>query len=104
MSVSMWDILTFNTFIAQDVLRFFYYIFALIVPVVLWIFRFYITKRFSFIKKLDISVQQHWRVFIFLIIIFLCMELCLRILFEGMIGYFDMHNYLYEISKQLQKN
>ncbi|BCD67237.1 hypothetical protein NitYY0918_C0108 [Nitratiruptor sp. YY09-18] len=30
---------------------------------------------------------------------FLCAELCWRMVFEAMIGYFDMHDFLYEIYK-----
>jgi len=104
------DILTFNTLIAQDVLIFFYYIGALGVPIFLWALRFYFLKKFSFYKELDthiyslfqeLNFQKKLQIFFFFLALFLCMELCLRIIFEFMIAYFDIHNYLYTISKTL---
>jgi len=89
----MWDILNFNSFITQDVLIFFYYIGAVIIPVALYYFREYFIKKFSFLQILNGATK--------FIILFICMELCWRMMFEAMIGYFDMHDYLYEISKKL---
>ncbi|MEN4046112.1 MULTISPECIES: DUF4282 domain-containing protein [Sulfurimonas] len=97
----MWNILSFNTFIAQDIFIFFYYIFALFVPVLVWKMRFFLIKRFSFLKERALGKQNKLVLILFFGVIFLCMELCLRILFEGMIGYFDMHDYLYKISQKV---
>ncbi|WP_457746647.1 DUF4282 domain-containing protein [Sulfurimonas sp.] len=108
----MWNILTFNTFVAQDVLLVFYYVCALFVPIIIWKLRFYAVKKFSLSKSIDdgiknfytsLDTQQRFIVLTVFIIIFFCMELCLRMIFEAMIGYFDMHDYLYEISQELQK-
>ena len=85
----MWDIVTFNSFITQDVLIFFYYIGVVIIPIVLYYFRENLTKKFP------------WSNWIIFIIFFVCIELFWRMFFEMMIGYFDMHDYLYEISKKL---
>jgi len=92
----MWDILTFNSFVTQDVLIFFYYIFALLVPLFLWALRLYIIKKIRFNQKHKLITLLTF------ITIFLCMELSLRMVFEMMIGYFDMHDYLYEISQNLK--
>ncbi len=106
----MWDVLTFNSFVAQDILVFFYYIFALIVPLLLWKFRLYILKKVLFFRDINdsfmdfyhLSTKQNKIIFVTLcIIIFMCMEVFLRILFEAMIGYFDMHDYLYQILQQV---
>jgi len=106
------DILRFNTFIAQDILVFFYYFMAVFVPILLWIVRPYILKKIFFLNVLEGSVKDYYRtlnakqkllVFITFIFLFLCAELCLRMMFEAMIGYFDMHNYLYEISQKLNE-
>ncbi|MDF1877773.1 DUF4282 domain-containing protein [Sulfurimonas sp. SAG-AH-194-L11] len=90
----MWKFLTFNTFIAQDILALFYYIFALALPYFLWHWRLEIkTFSYRFISK------RH-AVFI-AIFIFVFTELFLRMMFEAMIGYFDMHDFLYTISQKL---
>ena len=106
----MWEILTFNNFIAQNVLIFFYYIGAVMIPVTLYYFRDYLLRKLSLFKIVDEKVKDFytslgareqklfWIVFI---VFFLCAELCWRMIFEAMIGYFDMHDYLYEISKKL---
>jgi len=97
----MWDIVTFNAFVAQDILLFFYYIFALLMPFLLWKFRLYILKKVSFYERL--SQKNKVVVIVLFMMIFVCMELCLRMIFEAMIGYFDMHDYLYTITQELQK-
>ncbi|WP_457744151.1 DUF4282 domain-containing protein [Sulfurimonas sp.] len=94
----MWDILSFNSFVTQDILIFFYYIFALILPIFLWQLRFRIAKIFNILEGKNKVV-----IIMILFVLFICMELCLRMVFEAMIGYFDIHNYLNEISQQLQK-
>ena len=82
------DILSFNAFITQDILIFFYYIGVIALPVLLYYLRdsLFTTKKFF------------WFVFILL---FVCIELCWRMLFEAMIGYFDMHDYLHVIAEKL---
>ena len=107
----MQDFLNFNTFIAPDVLIFFYYIGALFIPFLLYKFRLYLLKKFSFESKVEqkfqtlfhsLSKRDRVNVIVSMIVLFFCMELCWRIIFEAMIGYFDMHNYLYEIDMKLQ--
>jgi len=106
----MWDILSFNTFVTQDILLFFYYIGAVVIPIALYFFRAYLIEHFTLIQagyeKLyafynSFSISEK-KVFWFIVIsMFLCMELCLRMVFEAMIGYFDMHDYLHIIAKKL---
>ena len=107
----MQDFLTFQRFIAQDILIFFYYIFALVVPLVLWSMRFYILKEIVFFKEMNENLQGLYQkldldkkimISIMFLMIFLCMEFCLRMVFEMMIGYFDMHNYLQTIVQDLK--
>lgn len=106
----MWDILSFNSFITQDVLIFFYYIGAIVIPVALYYFRDYIIKKIPLFKTANDTVKDFYislsateqKVFwVTFITLFLCMELCWRMIFEAMIGYFDMHDYLHEIAKKL---
>jgi hypothetical protein len=107
----MWDILSFNHFVTQDVLIFFYYIGAIVIPIMLLFFRSYLIENVSYIKKINTKIKNFFSslnaaqktvTILSFILLFLCMELCWRMMFEAMIGYFDMHDYLYEISKQIK--
>ncbi len=107
----MQDILTFNTFITQDVLVFFYYIGAVLMPVVLYLFKDYLIAHLSFVKKINDKLHRFYASFssngkivfwLMFLTMFLCMELCWRMMFEAMIGYFDMHNYLYQIAQKIK--
>ena len=96
----MSDIVTFNRFIAPDVLIFFYYIGAIFVPVLLWVSKDYFIAKLPWLQTLFAKKQSIYVIVLF-IVVFLFMELFWRLMFEAMIGYFDMHNYLYEISKRV---
>jgi len=98
----MLDILTFNNFIAQDVLIVFYYLGAIGVPLVLYYYKDDIVKYLD--KKgplFSLDVKEKKRAYLVLVVVFLCTELCWRMIFEAMIGYFDMHDYMHEIVKKL---
>jgi len=108
----MHDILSFNRFITQDVLIFFYYVGAVVMPVFLYFFRDYLTQNISFVKKINDKLHTFYNTFsssekivfwMMFITLFLCMELCWRMMFEAMIGYFDIHDYLHKIVKHLNK-
>jgi len=79
-------------------------------PVVLWVIRFYILKKVAFLSDANTRVKDlfsglNWKtklmIILFFIMLFFCMELCLRMMFEMMIGYFDMHNYLQSIARHI---
>ena len=102
----MLEFLNFNTFISQDVLIFWYYIGALFIPLLLWSARQYLIKHISYLKEINTAMHEYYRSLdlqqrLFLwatfIIIFICVEIFWRMMFEMMIGYFDMHDYLYQI-------
>lgn len=97
--------LTFNKFISQDVLIITYYIMALLIPIFLWQGRKYVVEKIPLIrsKVSQLRFQDKMKLWLSFFLLFFCMELCLRMVFEAMIGYFDMHNYLYEISHLLRK-
>ncbi|ADV45827.1 DUF4282 domain-containing protein [Nitratifractor salsuginis] len=104
----MHDVLAFNHFITQDVLIVFYYIGAILMPLLMWLGRGWIVRNIAFakrwderLKRLNTSLSKRGKITTILAVIgfFLCMELCWRMVFEAMIGYFDMHDYLYEIYK-----
>jgi len=107
----MQDILSFNTFITQDVLVFFYYIGAVFMPIALYFFKDYLIAHLSFVKKINDKLHTFYAAFssnekilfwIIFVTMFFCMELCWRMMFEAMIGYFDMHDYLYQIASQIK--
>ncbi len=92
----MWDILSFNTFITKYVLVFFYYLFAFLAPIVLFLTKDYILKKYP---KLQRKSKKLTLIVLFLILFFY--ELFLRMFFEMLIGYFDVHDYLQTISQTL---
>jgi len=99
----MIDFLTFNTFISQKILVVFYYFFAIFIPVGVFYFGNYfkkyesINKIFSNYKNLDI--KQKVKIVLMVVFMFFMFELFLRMFFEMLIGYFDMHDYLHKLSE-----
>ncbi len=93
----MYNFLSFNTFITQDVLVLFYYTGALLVPFLLYKYKNRLTSS-SFLVKL----KSKPKILLTILGIFLLLELFWRMMFETMIGYFDMHEYLYHIAQQLK--
>ena len=80
-------------------------------PFAMYLFRDYLVKHFSLIKighdKLyglyNSFSDNEKKVFWFVsITMFLYMELYWRMVFEAMIVYFDMHDYLFTISQELK--
>jgi hypothetical protein len=101
----MIDFLTFNTFISQKVLVVFYYFFAIFIPVGFFYFRSYL-KKYQFFSKLYNLVEKAYKnldknekilTILTIIFLFFMFELFLRMFFEMMIGYFDMHDYLHKL-------
>jgi len=108
----MSDFLSFNSLITPNILIFFYYFFAVMIPVFLWMLKDYLLKKFSLFKSVyeqsgdlyrSLTPKQQLYTVVFLLFVFFFMELMLRMMFEMMIAYFDMHNYLYEITQHLDK-
>ena len=105
----MHDFLTFNTFISQKVLVVFYYMFAILIPICCILMRHYFLKIQFFKKIYDLSLYGYSKLYlrykiliIFMFIMaFFMFELFLRMFFEMLIGYFDMHDYLHTISLQM---
>ncbi len=105
----MWSFLTFNSFISDKVLILIYYIFAFILPIFLWNIRNYILKKATFLGEINHDIKEFYSqlslrnkliIIALFFMIFFCMELCLRMMFEMMIGYFNIHNYLQTISNK----
>ncbi len=103
---NMWDILLFNRFITQDILLFLYYVGVFALPVIIFLSRDYLIQNISLLKKIDDKIQKSLNlkekallvVSFFVLLIFF--ELGWRTMFEIIIGYFDMHDYLFELSQK----
>ncbi len=93
----MYDFLSFNTFITQNVLVFFYYVGAIFVPFLLYKYNNKFITSSDFFK----NIESKSKVLLISLGIFLLLELFWRMMFEAMIGYFDMHEYLYKIATQI---
>jgi len=103
----MWDFLTFKSFITGELLILFYYIGAVAVPILLWMLRNYLARKFSLFQKLQSMQKQFYttlsnkdRMIYVLIIFFLfiSMEIMWRMMFETMIAYFQMRDYLQDMA------
>ena len=97
----MWDILSFNTFITKYVLVFFYYLFAFLAPLVLFLLKDYLLKKYPQLQRYFQGKSKKWTLTIIFLMLFFW-ELFLRMFFEMLIGYFDMHDYLHTISQILK--
>ena len=101
----MADFLTFNRFIASYVLIVIYYFLAIGIPIFAIISYNKFINYFSFLKHFESrvkeifansSLKQKFILTLAILAIILCFELFLRIFFEMLIGYFDIHNFLKE--------
>lgn len=104
----MLDFLTFNRFATRDISIFLYYFGAIFLPVLLFYVRYYLIKKILFASEIDKQIKDYYStlssknkrvIWISFIVVFVLMESFWRIIFEMIIGYFDMHDYLQEISK-----
>jgi len=106
----MHDFLIFNTFIAQKALVVFYYMFAILIPVCCFVMRHYFKKVKFFKQMYDLAwygyskLHLKYKILVILMFImsFFMFELFLRMFFEMLIGYFDMHDYLHTISTKMK--
>jgi len=95
----MTDFLTFKTFISIDILIFSYYIGAVIIPIVIWLSKGYLQKKFKILDKLNsslrnlfgtMSLKKRFLSMLLFIFMFISMEIVWRMCFEAMIGYFQV--------------
>ncbi|MDX9913911.1 MAG: DUF4282 domain-containing protein [Candidatus Moranbacteria bacterium] len=101
------NFLTFKTFISSDILIFFYYIGAVLIPILLWQSRVYLKDRFKIIQLINeqivkifssLSNKEQSYAKLFILFAFISMEIIWRMMFEVMIAYFDMRDYLQQIA------
>jgi len=96
----MWNFLSFHTFVTPVLLIVFYYIGAVLMPLLSYMVARYIKKRVVEYLAIDITIEKGYRYLFYLsmALCFLCMELIWRVIFEFMVAYFDMHDALMKIS------
>jgi len=103
----MMDFLSFHSLISLDILIFCYYIGALVVPILIWYGRRYMMDRFKLLAKIEeFFLSMHYKsskkskiiTNSFAILSIVCMEICWRMMFEMMIAYFQMREYLYHLN------
>lgn len=89
------DFLTFESFISIKVLIVLYYAGALFIPMILWY------KRHLLSKIMHVLIHSapitETRLILGSIIFFILLELGWRMMFEMLIGYFQMRDYLQQI-------
>jgi len=95
----MLNFLTFKTFISVDVLILSYYIGAVIIPIVMWFSKSYLQREFQILDRFnswlvslfgELSLKSKILSILFMMAIFISMEIVWRMCFELMIGYFQM--------------
>lgn len=98
----MLDFLTFQTFITPTLLLIFYYLGALLIPILGWYFTIWIKKTYFTKLSQTIKSGTNAKQRIILLMVFfmtlLGMEIFWRVMFEFFIAYFDMHHALMEIN------
>ena len=103
----MGDFLTFKSFISIDALIFFYYVGAILIPFALYKSKNYLIdnfKIFNIFNKLILQIfnllddKDKRSIKILLFLLFIFMEIFWRMMFEMMIAYFQMRDYLQTIA------
>ena len=98
-----WDVLTFRTFISPPVLIFIYYLGAVGIPLLVWRIARPVKRRLSDINLPEVelpgapvthSLPPSTRVIAYSLAAFVLMELLWRLMFEFLLAYFQMHDYL----------
>lgn len=101
------DFLIFKSFISINVLIVFYYIGAVLIPILIWQSRAHLLERFEIIKQMSIYMSKAFSslcakeqtyVKLLILSIFIFMEIIWRMMFEVMIAYFHMRDYLQQIA------
>lgn len=90
------EFLTFNSFISIPVLIAFYYLGALMIPALLWYKRIWVIKiADALMRTFPISTS---RLVLGFMVLFIGFEILWRMMFEMLIGYFKMIEYLHHLA------
>ena len=90
----MLEYLSFNKFITPHLLIIAYYFGVIFITALFFAYKKYFLSKIIHLFKLKNQII----IWILLILMFLCMQVCLRVMFEFIIAYFDMHDMLYKLS------
>jgi len=90
------DFLTFKTFISPSILIIFYYIGAVIIPIVLFYKKQSLLKEFKFLNTIYEKIKSKFpkKVKLYLIIFFIFLEVLYRMIFEFLIAYMQIRDAL----------
>lgn len=100
---SFWDVLSFQTFLSPPLLILIYYLGAVGIPLLAWKIASSARNRLAEIPSPGVQLPKrpaaHWlpskaRVLAYAFAAFLAMELFWRLMFEFMLAYFQMRDYL----------
>ncbi len=95
----MIDFLTFKSFISIEILIISYYIGAVVIPILMWLSKAYLQRKFKILDRVDrllkslfgqLSLKRRVLFILFMVFMFISMEIVWRMCFEAMIGYFQM--------------
>ncbi len=95
----MIDFLTFKSFISIDILIISYYIGAVVIPILMWASKAYLQRKFQILDRVDsllkslfgqLSLKRRVLFILFMLFMFISMEIVWRMCFEAMVGYFQM--------------
>ena len=96
------DFLQFKQFISLNVLIFFYYIGAVVIPVIFWLLTLWLVNKYEVFKRVNsltkefiwkaLTIKQKIGLVGFLLLGFLFMELFWRMLFEFLIAYLQIRD------------
>ena len=93
----MLDYLSFNKFITPNLLIVAYYFGVIFITALFFAYKKYFLSKTIHLFKLKKQIL----IWILLILIFFSMQLALRVVFEFIIAYFDMHDMLYKIEHKI---
>lgn len=98
------DFLTFKTLISEYVLIFFYYLGALILPIVAWTLSLFLVRRFTVVRQVYrtgmglfshmVPVRFRITMLLMFLLALVCMELVWRLMFEYLIAFMQIRDAL----------
>jgi len=98
------DFLTFKSFISIEILILFYYLGALIIPIVIWLLLTWLMRKYRLFNTAyesskeimwnSLNKKQQTKFIAFFVTSFLFMELLWRMFFEFLIAYMQMRDAL----------
>lgn len=90
------NFLTFDSFISIPILITFYYLGALMIPALLWVKRTWVMKiADALMRTFPITTS---RLVLGFMVLFMGFEIVWRMMFEMLIGYFKMIEYLHHLA------